>query len=246
MSTELRYYYDLMSQPCRALYIFLEMTKIPYRRCPIDLRKGENLTDEFRVINRFPKVPAVTSTSLKPDTGQNRRVHGLAAAQHFIYVWLRPRMLGTTVRPERAEQIKDEMERCLDFIEREYLGRGSKFIVGDEISVADLLAACEIEQPRMAGYDPCAGRPNLTAWMGRVREVTSPASPVAALPASVEVPPPQTGTDAKKEKPKCKACCACPETKRERDACIMERGEENCGPLIEKHKQCMRDMGFNI
>lgn len=50
-------------------------------------------------------------------------------------------------RPERAEQIKDEMERCLDFIEREYLGRGSKFIVGDEISVADLLAACEIEQP---------------------------------------------------------------------------------------------------
>lgn len=27
---------------------------------------------------------------------------------------------------------------------------------------------------------------------------------------------------------------------------IMERGEEYCGELIEKHKQCMRDMGFNI
>ncbi|XP_053678497.1 cytochrome c oxidase copper chaperone [Anopheles nili] len=52
--------------------------------------------------------------------------------------------------------------------------------------------------------------------------------------------------DVPKEKPKCKACCACPETKKARDACIMEHGEENCSELIEKHKQCMRDMGFNI
>ncbi|XP_050073890.1 cytochrome c oxidase copper chaperone [Anopheles maculipalpis] len=52
--------------------------------------------------------------------------------------------------------------------------------------------------------------------------------------------------NATKEKPKCKACCACPETKKARDACIMDHGEEKCGELIEKHKQCMRDMGFNI
>ncbi|XP_030382344.1 cytochrome c oxidase copper chaperone [Scaptodrosophila lebanonensis] len=48
------------------------------------------------------------------------------------------------------------------------------------------------------------------------------------------------------EKPKCKACCACPETKRARDQCIVERGEENCSTLIEAHKKCMRDAGFNI
>uniref|UniRef100_A0A336LGW4 CSON009282 protein n=1 Tax=Culicoides sonorensis TaxID=179676 RepID=A0A336LGW4_CULSO len=47
-------------------------------------------------------------------------------------------------------------------------------------------------------------------------------------------------------KPKCKACCACPETKRARDECIMQKGEENCGDFIEKHKQCMRDMGFKV
>lgn len=45
-------------------------------------------------------------------------------------------------------------------------------------------------------------------------------------------------------KPKCKACCACPETRKARDACILERGEADCGDLIEKHKQCLRDMGF--
>lgn len=54
-----------------------------------------------------------------------------------------------------------------------------------------------------------------------------------------------TGTTEEK-KPKCKACCACPETKRARDACIIEKGEENCTELIEAHKKCMRDMGFNI
>ncbi|CAH0720507.1 unnamed protein product, partial [Brenthis ino] len=51
---------------------------------------------------------------------------------------------------------------------------------------------------------------------------------------------------ANAEKPKLKPCCACPETKRARDACIIEHGEENCGPLIEEHKACMRKMGFNI
>lgn len=48
------------------------------------------------------------------------------------------------------------------------------------------------------------------------------------------------------EPKKLKACCACPETKRIRDACIMENGEENCRHLIEAHKECMRKMGFNI
>ena len=48
------------------------------------------------------------------------------------------------------------------------------------------------------------------------------------------------------EKKPLKPCCACPETKKPRDECIMENGEENCGDLIEAHKQCMRDLGFKI
>jgi len=45
---------------------------------------------------------------------------------------------------------------------------------------------------------------------------------------------------------KLKPCCACPETKKARDQCIVENGEEKCGDLIEAHKECMRKMGFNI
>jgi len=50
------------------------------------------------------------------------------------------------------------------------------------------------------------------------------------------------GPDGKKLKP----CCACPETRRPRDECIAEKGEENCGDLIEAHKSCMRALGFKL
>ncbi|KAJ8959102.1 hypothetical protein NQ318_022359, partial [Aromia moschata] len=49
-----------------------------------------------------------------------------------------------------------------------------------------------------------------------------------------------------KHRKKLKPCCACPETKKARDACIIENGEENCQHLIEAHKECMRKAGFNI
>ena len=39
---------------------------------------------------------------------------------------------------------------------------------------------------------------------------------------------------------------ACPETRKVRDACIMDNGQENCIELVEAHKKCMRDLGFNI
>lgn len=49
-----------------------------------------------------------------------------------------------------------------------------------------------------------------------------------------------------KPEKKLKPCCACPETKKARDACIVEKGEENCKDLIEAHKECMRKLGFNV
>ncbi|KHJ75483.1 cytochrome C oxidase copper chaperone [Oesophagostomum dentatum] len=52
-----------------------------------------------------------------------------------------------------------------------------------------------------------------------------------------------TGCDMEK---KLKPCCACPETKKARDQCIVEKGEEHCGDLIEAHKKCLRDAGFEI
>ncbi|XP_066497182.1 cytochrome c oxidase copper chaperone isoform X2 [Hoplias malabaricus] len=61
--------------------------------------------------------------------------------------------------------------------------------------------------------------------------------------ASVEATPAIEGAQDKKP---LKPCCACPETKKARDTCIIEKGEENCTDLIEAHKECMRALGFKI
>lgn len=52
-----------------------------------------------------------------------------------------------------------------------------------------------------------------------------------------------TGPDAK---PKKKICCACPDTKKLRDECIVEHGEAACTKWIEAHRQCLRSEGFNV
>ena len=69
-----------------------------------------------------------------------------------------------------------------------------------------------------------------------------PSSETKALPSTTTA----AGSTTEEMKPKCKACCACPETKQVRDACIMENGEANCQDLIEAHKKCMREQGFKI
>lgn len=39
------------------------------------------------------------------------------------------------------------MTSALDDFETKWLGRGTDFIVGNNVTVADILAACELEQP---------------------------------------------------------------------------------------------------
>ncbi|KAH3739129.1 hypothetical protein DPMN_045776 [Dreissena polymorpha] len=60
-----------------------------------------------------------------------------------------------------------------------------------------------------------------------------------------EAPKVETPT-ATGEKPKCKPCCACPETRKPRDECIAEKGPEKCQDLIKAHIECMRKAGFNV
>ncbi|TKS67697.1 Cytochrome c oxidase copper chaperone [Collichthys lucidus] len=56
----------------------------------------------------------------------------------------------------------------------------------------------------------------------------------------------ESAAEVTEQKKPLKPCCACPETKKVRDACIIEKGEEQCTQLIEAHKDCMRALGFKI
>lgn len=50
---------------------------------------------------------------------------------------------------------------------------------------------------------------------------------------------------ASQSKPK-KICCACPDTKKARDECMVLNGEDACKALIEAHKVCLRKEGFSV
>jgi cytochrome c oxidase assembly protein subunit 17 len=77
--------------------------------------------------------------------------------------------------------------------------------------------------------------------MGSTQAKTQP----LAIVTEKNLPSPTTA-DNIETKPKCKACCACPETKKIRDECVLFNGEENCSKEIEAHRACMRAAGFNI
>eukprot|EP00965_Chrysotila_dentata_P252880 6210927-Pleurochrysis_carterae.AAC.1 len=55
-----------------------------------------------------------------------------------------------------------------------------------------------------------------------------------------------TGAGEQPAAPPKRICCACPETRKLRDECIANQGEEHCERFIEAHKQCLRAEGFKI
>ncbi|XP_006640254.1 glutathione S-transferase theta-2 [Lepisosteus oculatus] len=55
----LEVYLDLLSQPCRAVLIFLKHNNIPHTVKTVAIRKGDNRTPEFTKLNPMQKVPVI-------------------------------------------------------------------------------------------------------------------------------------------------------------------------------------------
>ncbi|KAJ1671521.1 hypothetical protein GGF44_000182 [Coemansia sp. RSA 1694] len=56
-------------------------------------------------------------------------------------------------------------------------------------------------------------------------------------------------TQAAKPQGVVKPCCVCLETKKARDTCYFDQGddaEKKCHYLVSAHRQCMADFGFKI
>lgn len=99
----------------------------------------------------------------------------MACAMYFQTKWLLPLMSGDPPSPTKLAFLKTNMEKTLDLLENTWLESSQKpFLTTDQISFADILAACELEQPKIADYDPFEGRPKLTSWYQKVKELTNP------------------------------------------------------------------------
>ncbi|KAM8960594.1 glutathione S-transferase theta-1-like [Pelodytes ibericus] len=57
--SNLELYLDLLSQPCRAVYMFCKINKIPFQYHEVNLFKGKHLTKDFGKINPLHKVPVL-------------------------------------------------------------------------------------------------------------------------------------------------------------------------------------------
>lgn len=57
-------------------------------------------------------------------------------------------MLGTKVNEKKVEDFQRRMETVLEQFETIWL-KDKPFVAGNQVTIADLLAACELEQPSM-------------------------------------------------------------------------------------------------
>lgn len=69
----------------------------------------------------------------------------LGCSLYFMTSWLLPVLMGQTVSEGKVSEAKKQMVNALDTITNVWL-KDKPFIVGNEITVADLVAATEIEQ----------------------------------------------------------------------------------------------------
>lgn len=61
----MKLYFDMLSQPSRALLIFLKLNKIAFEPVVVKLARGEHFSDSFKEINRFGRVPAIVDNGFK-------------------------------------------------------------------------------------------------------------------------------------------------------------------------------------
>jgi len=199
-------YIDPLSQPARALMLFVRATKIPFEEVIISIQKGEQKTPDYEKVNRFRKIPAIVHEDFHlaesvaifkylsktfsvadhwypKDVKQQARVDEFMAWQHLglrspltraLLAKLKPEALSATP-PSESQHAEHQTKRdeALDLMENLWLEGDAKFVAGDEISIADLLAVGEIEMLRLVGYNPREGRPKLTAYLDRVQDQLS-------------------------------------------------------------------------
>ncbi|XP_034479983.1 glutathione S-transferase theta-3-like [Drosophila innubila] len=207
MAQAIKYYYDLLSPPSRALWIALKLAKTPFEDCPVALRKFEQLTDEYKSINRFQKLPALVdgkfhlsesaamvryladtnklTEQLYPKSVEERaRVDEflgwqyfnlrLPTGAYFLEGWLFPiNGIKPKPNPEESEKLVKNVEGSLELLERLWLD--NDFLIGQNLTVADLIGSSDIEQLKLCQYTVDEKKfPKVAKWLDRVRQATQP------------------------------------------------------------------------
>ncbi|XP_049873808.1 glutathione S-transferase theta-1 [Pectinophora gossypiella] len=162
-----------------------EFTKINrFQKVPVIDHNGFVLTESVAIMKYLSRENIIPDSLYPKDSKQQAKVDEFLEWQHiglrlhcamyFRVKFLEPRLFGKVPSEKSIAGWEERMENALEDFDSKWLGRGHAFITGDSATVADVLAACEIEQPRVAGYDPKEKYGNIAAWMEKVRQHFNP------------------------------------------------------------------------
>lgn len=137
------------------------------------------LTESTAILEYLVQKCAVADHWFPAELQQRARVNEYLSWQHlnlrshcskvFLLRTLYPFVMGSEAPKEKMDASLEDMKQSLNLLEEKFL-QSKPFIVGNKISVADVVAAVEIMQPLAAGVDGFEGRPKLAAWRDRVKK----------------------------------------------------------------------------
>ncbi|XP_029915415.1 glutathione S-transferase theta-2 [Myripristis murdjan] len=156
-----------------------EFTKLnPMQKVPVMVDNGFVLTESDAILkylaNRYdvpehwyPRQPERRARVDEYTAWHHTNTRPHAAKVFFLEV-LAPRMSGSPVDEDRLSRALSDLSTTLDLLQSMFLRR-QPFLCGDDITVADLLAVCELMQPLGGGRDVLRDRPQLQRWRSRVQ-----------------------------------------------------------------------------
>ncbi|XP_058491564.1 glutathione S-transferase theta-1-like [Solea solea] len=197
-------YLDLISPPCRSVFLLAKVLQIPFDFKLVQLMTGQQYSEEFGQINLIKKVPVMKEGSFiltesvailkflaqkhassavdhwyPADLQQQARVNEYLSWQHlnlrvhgsrvFLLWAFYPLVTGSEVPKKKTDAAVEDLKQSLNLLEEKFL-QDKPFIIGDQVSLADLVAIVEIMQPAGTGLDVLEGRPRLIAWRERVEQ----------------------------------------------------------------------------
>ncbi|NXN93594.1 GSTT1 transferase, partial [Rhinopomastus cyanomelas] len=217
----LELYLDLLSQPCRSIYIFARTNNIPFEFKHVELfkdsvlgakpaagsgaeqpRAGASNSEGAGKVSLLKKVPALKDGDFTlaectaillylcrkystPDHWYPSDIQKRAKVDEYISwhqanmranapktMWLKvliPLFTGQPQPSEKLQEVMDGLFASLKHFEERFL-QDKAFIIGNEISLADLVAVVELMQPVGVGCDVFEDRPRLLEWRRRVED----------------------------------------------------------------------------
>ncbi|KAK2537981.1 glutathione S-transferase theta-1 isoform X1 [Columba livia] len=217
----LELYLDLLSQPCRSIYIFARSNNIPFEFKQVELfkdsvlgkkpaagsgeepsRAGPSNSDRASKVSLLKKVPALKDGDFTlaectaillylsrkyntPDHWYPSDIQKRARVDEYLSwhhaniranapktMWIKlliPLITGQPLPAEKLQEVMEGLFASLKQFEERFL-QDKAFIIGSEISLADLVAIVELMQPVGVGCDIFEDRPRLLAWRRRVED----------------------------------------------------------------------------